>query len=657
MRSICVPARFLFLAFALGVPTISGGQVLSLVGKNDLGGKGLNGDITVVGTTVVVGAGIMAAAGVHAHLYNPYPCPAVTIKLVDASRPESPTVVGTIPVPAGVAAHGVSARHVDTQAFKGDLLAVAMQLCGAAGSTVDRGVAYYDITNPAAPTLLGRYMADADVVQPDSVPPCGPPPGKNSDRCASSQHSVSLIQRRDGRVFSLSLEPGASASKLPSGDLRVVDVTDPRHPVQTGAFPAPGVPIFSNNGCRPFSAGHGAGFSRDGTRGLLAYYDGGLFVVDLPQSGKPAELGHFKYPSDRSFEGSAAYVASATINGRDLALISEADFIAPTTTLEVSGPPSVSGSKFGCEAIFTLYDPQKKAQLYHQKGMSVRGSLAYIGRGCATSNSPDMHTDMAMMHDSVGVPADPYLGDAKGHIVLIDRGKQSTQPNLPASGSGCSIADRVRRAQQAGAVGVVLLQTAAAAPEAFSPDGDPAGVGIPVMMIDKKDGDALRSVLCPSVVAKGCAGTPPVIASMRDAPGEWGAFRIVDVTEPASPRELAVFRTARSNIFPPPDFSVFSPQRAAVSGSLAIVPWNSDGARAIDLSGPVPREVGSFVPPDVADPTGTLPKKAYVVGVALMSKADVTQSGTARQYVVVSDVNSGLYVLALGTARSVSVKQ
>ncbi len=620
-------------------------QALSLVGKSDLGGRGLNGDIAVVGTTVVVGAGIMAAAGVHAHLYNPYPCPAVAIKLVDASRPQSPVVVGQIPIPAGVAAHGVSARRVSTPSFTGDLLAVAMQMCSAAGSTLDRGVAYYDITDPAKPELLGRYLADADVVQPDSIPPCGPPPKRSGDRCASSQHSVSLVQRKDGRVFSLSLEPGASASKLPSGDLRVVDVTDPRHPVQTGAFPAPGVPIFSTNGCRPFSAGHGAGFSHDGTRGLLAYYDGGLFILDLPASGKPSQLGQFKYPIERSFEGSAAYVASATVSGRDLALISEADFIAPTTTLEVSGPPALGGSKFGCEAIFTLYDPQKNAQLYHQKGMTVRGPLTYVGRACSASTSPDMHADMAMNHGDISVPEDPYLGNATDRIVLIDRSKQPLQPNLSAGGSGCSVADRVRRAQGLGARGVVILQTSANSPEAFSPDGDPAGVKIPVMMIDKKDGDALRAALCPSVVGSACANAAPVTASMRDAPGQWGALRVVDVTDPGSPKELAVFRTARSSIFPPPDFAVFSPQRAAVSGSVAIVPWNSDGARAIELSGDTPREIGSFVPPDVPDPTGVLPAKAYVVGVALMS---LSGSGpAAKQYVAVSDVNSGLYILEL----------
>jgi len=505
--------------------------------------------------------------------------------------------------------------------------------------SLDRGVAYYDITRPAAPQLLGRYHADADIVHADNVPGCGPAPLSNA-RCASSQHSVSLMQRADGRVLSLSIEPGASASKYPSGDLRVVDVTNPRHPVQVGAFPPPGTPIFSNNGCRPFSAGHGGGFSHGGMRGLLAFYDGGIFTLDLQGSGVPVKIGQFTYPSDRGFEGSAAYVASASVNGRDLALISEADFVAPTTTLVVEAPASVAGSKFGCQAIFTLYDPANKAQLYRQPGRRVDGDLAYVGRGCPASRAPDMmHMDnMAARH------ADPYLSDVHGRIALIDRSRQPIQPGV-ADGSGCSVAERVKLAQSEGARGVVMLQTSATAPQAFSPDGDPAEIRIPVVMIDKGDGDALRSLLCPSVEQGRCVSVPRVTASMRDSRGEWGAFRVVDVTEPADPREIGVFRTSSSSTFPPPDLSVLSPQRAAVRGSVAVVPWNSDGARAIDLSAGTPREIAAFVPPDVADPTGVLPAKAYVVSVALFSLPGLAPASQEREYVAISDVNSGLYIL------------
>lgn len=633
------------VAIAAATPAAVSGQSMKLVGRSDLGGAGLNGDVSVIGTTAVVAAGLMPAAGVHAHLYNPYPCPAVAVKLVDLSRPDRPSVIGTIPVPAGVAAHGVATARVSTPAFKGDLLAVALTMCGAAGSTVERGLEYYDISRPSAPRLLGRYVADADVVRADSIPQCGAPPAKSGDRCASSQHSVSLIQRADGRVFSLSIEPGASAGKFPSGDFRVVDVTDPRRPTQVGAFPPPGTPIFSTNGCRPFSAGHGAGFSHNGTRAMLAFYDGGMFVVDLTASGSPVKLGQFNYPKDRRFEGSAAYVAAARVDGRDLALISEADFIGPMTTLEVEGPAAVAGSKFGCEAVFTLYDRLNKAQLYRQPGGALRGTLAYIGRGCpAGGTAGDMHSDMAMTHGAAPkVPADAYLMDAAGSIALVDRGRQPTQPEI-ATGPGCSMAQRVKAAQAAGAIAVIVLQTSTTAPEAFSPDGDPDGVSIPVIMIDKADGDSLRTALCPAVDKGRCTPGATVTATMRDVAGEWGALRVLDVTDPALPQELGVYRTPRSQVFPPVDLSVLSPQRAAVRGSMAAVPWNSDGVRVLDLSAGTPREVASFVPPDVADPTGVLPAKAYVVSVGLLTTPR-KKGGRAREYVVISDVNSGLYIL------------
>ena len=650
LRDLVTIGRFTALIVGAAWPVGMAAQNLRLVGQTDLGGAGLNGDLAVVGTTVVVAAGMMPAAGVHAHLYNPYPCPAVTVKIADLSTPRTPRVVATIPVPAGVAAHGVAAARVRTPTFRGDLLAVALSTCGGSGGTFERGVAYYDITRPAAPLFLGRYQADSDIAHADSVPACGAPPAKSGKRCATSQHSVSLVQRADGRVLSLSVEPGASASKFPSGDFRVVDVTDPRKPVQVGAFPPPGAPIFSTNGCRPFSAGHGAGFSHRGTRGLLAFYDGGLFVVDLSR-GVPARLGQFTYPATRNLEASAAYVAAARVGKRDLALVSEADFIPSNTTLDVEGPAGTARSIFGCEAIFSLYDQKNTAQLYRQPDMAIRAVLAYIGVGCAVSVSADMHADMgAMSHgdaDSVRAAkstlADPYLADPRGRIALIDRSRQPVQP-ASAGGSGCSVADRVRLAQAAGAVGVVLLQTSTTAPQAFSPDGDHAGITIPVVMIDKPDADALRTALCPAVERGQCVNGQPLHATMRDAAGEWGALRVVDVTDPATPRELGVHRTPRSSVFPPADLGIFSPQRSVVHGSTALVPWNSDGVRVIDLSRGAPREVGWFVPPDTRDPTGVLPAKTYVMSVGVVTVPGRGRS-RARDYVVLSDVNSGLYVL------------
>lgn len=43
--------------------TAANAQGMRLIGHSDLGGAGLNGDVTVVGTTAIVAAGLMPAAG------------------------------------------------------------------------------------------------------------------------------------------------------------------------------------------------------------------------------------------------------------------------------------------------------------------------------------------------------------------------------------------------------------------------------------------------------------------------------------------------------------------------------------------------------------------------------------------------------------------
>ena len=75
------------------------------------------------------------------------------------------------------------------------------------------------------------------------------------------------------------------------------------------------------------------------------------------------------------------------------------------------------------------------------------------------------------------------------------------------------------------------------------------------------------------------------------------------------------------------------------------MPWNSDGARVLDIASGVPKEIARFLPRDIADPTGVLPPKAYVVSVALLSLPGANGASNTRDYVVLSDVNSGLYAL------------
>lgn len=616
-------------------------QKLRLVAHNDLGGKGLNGSVVVVGSTAIVAAGVMPAAGVHAHLYNPYTCGAVDVKLLDMSKPASPRLTGHISLPAGISANDISARRVHTSSFAGDLLAVALTMCGGDGNTVDRGIAYYDVTDAAHPALLGRYIADADSMRADSIPPCGPPPRLSPERCAASQHTVQLVDGADGRILSISTEPGASASNFPSGDVRIVDVTNPAHPVLLSSFPGRKEPIFSTNGCRPFRAAHDARIGPDGRSVLVAFYDGGLLDFNIGRPESPLRTGALDFGTAREVEGNAGYLAAAMVNGKPTVLMSEQDWLPVETYVDVLSVDSKTPTTaHACEAVFTLYDPDRNAQIYNHAGHHIDAGFVYVGRGCPGGSDDGMH-DMAGMHPVTAV-SDDFLSDPAGKIVLLDRSAQATQAGLPA-GPGCSMSARVLRAQRAGAVGVIIAQTSTTAPEAFAPDGDPTSLSIPAVQIDKADGDRLRAAVCPTIENGHCARGTAQHARLRDEPGTFGGVRVIDVSNPSVPKLVTVLHSPHGTVFPPRDLGVYAPNRPAIDGDLAFVPWNSDGVRVIDMSRDVPRLTASFVPHDSPDPTGQLPAKSYVIGVALLHAGPSSRA----THLLVTDLNSGLYVLEI----------
>ncbi|MDP9389369.1 MAG: hypothetical protein M3Q48_15985, partial [Actinomycetota bacterium] len=380
------------------VPPGAQAQGTRVVGYSDLGGRGLNGPLAVVGTTAVVAAGYvpmgtMSNANTRiASLNTGPPCVTVPVNVVDLSDPSRPRVAGTIPVPAGQAAADVDALHVSTPAFTGDLVAIAFATCQLdydtflqrfvvqPGSFADRGVAYYDVSNPAAPRFLGRYLADFDDRDPDA-PPCGPGADVN---CAQDQFSVRLQRLRDGRILSISSKPDAVQNASPSGDIRIVEVTDPTRPTQLASWPtldnAPAT--SSNNGCFPRAGGRSAQLSPDGTRLLVPYLDGGLFVLDVRDLANPTVLGQWTYPADWNVEGQAAHVAPAEVGGRRLALVSEEDWWWPTSALRVDTPSTLAGVKVGCAGLWTLQDLRFRSQVYAKPGGELPGELVFVGRGC-----------------------------------------------------------------------------------------------------------------------------------------------------------------------------------------------------------------------------------------------------------------------------------
>jgi hypothetical protein len=87
-------------------------------------------------------------------------------------------------------------------------------------------------------------------------------------------------------------------------------------------------------------------------------------------------------------------------------------------------------------------------------------------------------------------------------------------------------------------------------------------------------------------------------------PGDtWGFARIWNITDPARPREVADFATPHSLTNKTDAF--YSVHNVEIVGSTAYFSWYSDGLRVVDISDPArPHEIAFFRPKPTPDPTG-----------------------------------------------------
>jgi hypothetical protein len=130
--------------------------------------------------------------------------------------------------------------------------------------------------------------------------------------------------------------------------------------------------------------------------------------------------------------------------------------------LVVNSPPSISGSY-----------PDTATLVWAPVNAAVTADVAYVGRGCPTGSI------------SPGSPADPYLADPTGKIVLIDRG-------------ACGISLKIDAAARAGAVGVLIGLVAPGPPISFTYGGGTQFV--PSLVITQPDSNTLKGTLVGSPV-------------------------------------------------------------------------------------------------------------------------------------------------------------
>jgi len=111
----------------------------------------------------------------------------------------------------------------------------------------------------------------------------------------------------------------------------------------------------------------------------------------------------------------------------------------------------------------------------------ISGEVVYVGRGC----------DPAFQG---GQPLDPYLADPAGKIALMDRGS-------------CTFVSKVRKAELAGALTVIMVNNIAGAPIAMG-GADPA-IQIPTVMVSLADGTLFKAnVPFNATISDGTGGVP-----------------------------------------------------------------------------------------------------------------------------------------------------
>ncbi len=433
------------------------------------------------------------------------------VKVVDISNPRQPLALDALVTDPGSTSEDVVVIRADTPAFRGDLLAVGLQPCRAGGA---KGVQFWDVTDPRSPRKLG--FVDTD------VPNIG-------------VHELHLFQRGD-RVFALLAVPNSEV-RYGQGDFRIVEATDPANPREIARWG-----ILERLGPQsevPSTICHSAWTNEQGSIAFLSYWAAGVVMLDITEPANPRFLGRTGYQPGE--DGNAHSVWTAK-DGKVL-LVADEDFTPGRARLEITEPVSLAGPLSASELPF----PQTVC-----RGGDLAGDVFYVGRGCNN---------------------DQYLTSPAGAIPLIDDG-------------ACTFGEKALRAQAAGAVAVIVARAATGPPALGNTDS----VAIPGVLLSAADGARLQTALSSGRLR---------VALRADPNDTWGFLRLFDISNPSSPAPIGTFATPHSRQCPPPGPGWYTIHNPFVVGDTAFLSWYADGVRMVDISDPAnPRELAFFVPPE-----------------------------------------------------------
>lgn len=470
------------------------------------------------------------------------------VYVVDISNPASPAEVGFIPTkPGSFVGEGVQAISIDTKSFEGDILVINNEICDLTGMQIG-GFSIFDVTNPLKPVALVEGAGD-------------PTPSLFSD--TNQIHSAFAWQQgKNAYVVIVDDEEEA--------DVDIFDITNPAAPTQVaevGLANWPGAQNSQSEGIGGFAASFHHDVVVKQVRGdwlmLVSYWDAGYIVLNVNDPANPVFVGDTDFTDPDPETGTSppegnAHEAEWNQKKSKFILAADEDFSPSQITSFTSN--AFPGSRPASEGTFT-------PTIVSMPGSQMTGEVVHVGRGCP------------------GV--DTYLADPSGKIALIERGL-------------CRFDAKIAGAQQAGATGVIVYNSAAGGEGLVAmggenpvAEGDPSVIGtvisIPAIFVQRSTGLLL------------VAGTPPVTTTTVAQFNGWGYLHLFDartleeidthaIREALSP---AFLRTV-ANPFGFGDLSIHEvttdPHR-----SLAYVSHYAGGFRVLRFGASGLKEVGHYV--------------------------------------------------------------
>ena len=439
------------------------------------------------------------------------------------------------------------------------ILAGGLQACGRRGKD---GLALWDVTRPWNPELLSF----------------SPTPG--------GVHELDLAPREDGTVLALLTNPfvefeNTYAGTHHGGELRIVDITRPRHPARIASWGVirdsdlatfGGDPITSSyQGMDTFYAAIYAHSVRDADQGMTAYvsyWDAGVIKLDISDPAEPTFLGRTFFEVGDS--GDAHSMFPLDVKGTRYIIENDEDY-------SPDSPISVTSSETGSTEFNGMHEPWMPQTLWDTG--AIIGDVWDAGDGCQAAD---------------------YSG-ADGTITLVDTVDPFYEDFIDGWTVPCRYQHQVNLAATNGATALLSNLVSPDDPYPFpyfTPHAVTRNEDMVVAQVADTDGlaDALRSASgTPDVTL---APTTPAVGYVRifdesqltDLDGDGNAQEFTEVAAFTEPDHVL-------NDLEAPVNATWSVHNTEVNGTIAYSSWYSNGIVAWDLSNiTAPTQVGQFRP-------------------------------------------------------------